>query len=261
MRSLDALIRDFLEIRPHFASLGSWLLEPVSRAVKHTKIGSGRACAVKTRALGTVWLRLGDSDFRTLLEISRGEYDVCSKRLRSPKNILDLGANVGLSVRLWRLEFPDARVVAIEPDEASARLLVRNVREGPRPELTDIVVAAVNEDGRQSLLDRSGDSDAHKVGFSGVPVDGIAIGEAIRRAAGSDGTVDLVKMDIEGSERPLMACVQAWAPQVRHLLIEIHGDYTEALLFEDLATLKARPKVEFLRSASDVATYFISFTH
>ena len=258
MRSPKAILLEFLEMRPHFGSVWSWFLEPLGRAARHVKVGAGRACKVRSTALGDVWLRLGDSDFRTLLEISRGEYDVCLERLVDPRSVLDLGANVGLSVRLWQRRFASARIVAVEPSPASAQLLRRNVSLCKRPEVVRIIEAAVNVDGQPVFLDQSGDSDSHKVGARGTPVKGIAIAEAIAMAAGEDGMVDLVKMDIEGSERALMECAATWAPMVRHLLIEIHGDYTRELFHRDLARIHGHPSAIFIRSFPGVSTYFVS---
>jgi FkbM family methyltransferase len=170
---------------------------------------------------------------------------------------LDLGANVGLSVRLWQIKFPEVRVVAIEPSAASAKLLRKNVDEGPFPQSVIVVQAAVNSDGRPEFLDQSGDSDSHQVGTAGTPVAGISIDDAILQAAGADGMVDLVKMDIEGSERCLMACASRWVPKVRYLLVEIHGSYTERLLERDLSVACAQWKALHVRSAPGVATYFV----
>jgi FkbM family methyltransferase len=259
MQSPSKLAVEFFALRPHFCNLSSWLLEPLSRATKHIRVGVGRPCKCCTTALGLVWLRLGDSDFRTLLEISRGEYDICLQGRPRPRTVLDLGANVGLSVRLWQLSFPGVRVVAIEPSSSSTRLLRRNVADGPNPNSTEIIEAAVNTDGRSVFLDQSGDSDSHKVGAIGTRVAGISIDEAIQRAAAPDGMVDLVKMDIEGSEQSLMECASRWAPKVRYLLIEIHGAYTEELFQRDLLKISGfgSPRTTSIRSAPGVATYFV----
>jgi FkbM family methyltransferase len=262
MRNPVALIRELVKIRPHFSSVGSWLLEPIGRGTRHLRLGAGNVCEVRTTALGNVWLRLGDSDFRTLLEISRGEYEICAQRVANPAGvfILDLGANVGLSCRLWRIRFPDAKIVAIEPDPGSVRVLRMNIRDGSRADLTEIIEAAVTCDGKPVLLDQSGDSDSHKIGSSGIAVAGIMIGEAIQRAAGPDGMVDLLKMDIEGSEQGLMQCAGSWARKVRHLLIEVHGEYTESRFRSDLSRVPVGATVEPVRAGPGVATFFVTFS-
>jgi hypothetical protein len=70
--------------------------------------------------------------------------------------------------------------------------------------------------------------------------------------------VDLVKMDIEGSEQSLMECASRWAPKVRYLLIEIHGAYTEGLFLRDLSEVSSGgARTTSIRSAHGVATYFV----
>ena len=49
----------------------------------------------------------------------------------------------------------------------------------------------------------------------------------ILTAAGVVGPVDLLKCDIEGSERELFADPERWIGRVKHVLIELHLPYDE----------------------------------
>ena len=46
--------------------------------------------------------------------------------LSSPRTILDIGANVGLAAAQFRLMYPDASLICVEPDPYAYRLLARN---------------------------------------------------------------------------------------------------------------------------------------
>lgn len=46
--------------------------------------------------------------------------------------------------------------------------------------------------------------------------------------------IDLLKMDIEGSEKAVLRDAAAWLPKVRVLVVELHGDYSEADLRRDI---------------------------
>jgi len=47
-------------------------------------------------------------------------------------------------------------------------------------------------------------------------------------------SIDLLKCDIEGSEREVFADCASWISRVRNLIIEVHGDYTPDQFMEDL---------------------------
>ena len=51
---------------------------------------------------------------------------------RPVKAILDLGGNVGYSVRFWQEQFPDAEIVVVEPDPGNYRQLRKNIEIGGR---------------------------------------------------------------------------------------------------------------------------------
>ena len=50
----------------------------------------------------------------------------------APKTIIDAGANIGAASCWLSREFPEANIVALEPDPENYELLVRNTRTNPR---------------------------------------------------------------------------------------------------------------------------------
>ena len=49
-----------------------------------------------------------------------------------------------------------------------------------------------------------------------------------------EGTIDLLKCDIEGSEAELFADCQAWINRVRNLVVELHQPYSAGQFCEDI---------------------------
>ncbi len=134
-----------------------------------------------------------------------------------PLNVVDLGANVGCFT-LRAFELFDVRwVKAIEPDPANADLLdaaVRSNRLGERVEV--IRAAAAPEDGVVQL--RGG------LSFNSyVADDGSGSAVAARDAFVLMAGADLVKIDIEGSEWPLLSDPRLIDLTASVITMEWHG--------------------------------------
>lgn len=137
-------------------------------------------------------------------------------------HVLDLGANIGASSIWFHEHFPDATIVAVEPDPRTAPLLRRNTTAFPR---ISVVEAAVGvRVGHARLLtdtftwgSRVVDFDDVRVRASGWPVRTLTIPSLLQNAP--DGARVLVKMDIEGSEWSLLS-----DPRALELVSEIYGE-------------------------------------
>lgn len=119
-----------------------------------------------------------------------------------PKLILDVGANIGLAALYFRAQYPDAEIVAIEPDPDTFAKLEKNV--GGDPRIRPVNAAAAGERGEMLLFRPSGYSIASSLKRSGTDRDAYAS----VRAETLDGLcdelgvsrIDLVKLDVEGAE-------------------------------------------------------------
>jgi len=122
--------------------------------------------------------------------------------LPAPRLILDVGANIGLAALYFRAQYPDAEIVAVEPDPATFAKLEQNLGRDPRIRPVNAAVAA--EPGELLLFRPAGYSIASSLKRSGTDRDAYAR----VRAETLDGLcaeldlarVDLVKLDIEGAE-------------------------------------------------------------
>jgi FkbM family methyltransferase len=138
-----------------------------------------------------------------------------------PRVVFDLGANVGYAAVDFALRYPGARVVAVEPERANVEMMRLNV--APYPQI-DVVEAAVWPRPGTLVLEaaevgevgfRVREVDASKDAVAAVTV------PALMERAGVDA-VDVVKIDIEGSEVELLTEEADWLGAVRAVVVEFH---------------------------------------
>jgi FkbM family methyltransferase len=163
-----------------------------------------------------VWAREDTSDRAAFDEVFGGAYDV--SLAEPPELVLDLGANVGYAAVAFALRWPDAHVVAVEPEPANVRLLRRNV-EGLDVEVVEAAVwphearLELEDPGKGRWAFRVDESSAGSVRAATVP----------QLLAGR--TAGLVKMDVEGSELAIFSGDTGWLEAVDVLAIELHDRY------------------------------------
>lgn len=153
----------------------------------------------------------------------RNELDI--GYLRAPRTIIDGGANIGLATLYLKMKYPDAKIVAIEPEPANFDLLVRNTKG-----LRDVVClqnGIWNKSCRLQIID-NGDGNSSFVtrelsdGEAGENVvNAITLEDAMKRAGLDD--IDLVKLDIEGSEKQVFESgYEGWLARAHNVIVEIH---------------------------------------
>lgn len=246
--SLISIVQYRWQERKRFARLRDWIVSLYDVALR---LAPRLPLPLRDRAWPVlvkdqpqpIYLRLGRSDGFVLKEIFlSGVYQPTLEHLREPVwHIVDLGANVGLSVRLWLEHYPNTRVLAVEPDAENFAALCHNIEaadEGVRTRCARVCVAS--QPGKV-YLDRSAEACAIRVSVEpvGEPVDALPMTQLLADA-GFEGEIDLLKMDIEGAEADVLAECSAWIGRVKLLAIELHGPYTQARLMEDLERNGAR---------------------
>jgi FkbM family methyltransferase len=135
--------------------------------------------------------------------------------------IVDCGANVGVFASWASLLFPDATITCVEPDKENAAVLVEAARANERAlsHPWDIVRAAAGVAAGTATFRHQGDWGSHitsEPGGTRVPV--------IDVLDDLDG-VALLKIDIEGSEWPILADPRLRTTAVRAIALEYHPRY------------------------------------
>jgi len=197
----------------------------------------------------SVLARVEGSDLAAFRHVFGGAYEL--ELPQEPRLIFDLGANVGYASVYFALRHPGARVLAVEPVPANAALLRRNVASLPRVEVVE--GAAWPRSGRLELADPGKGywgMRVHAAGDGGA-VRAVTIKELLADAGAS--RVDLIKIDIEGSELELFSENTEWVAGVGMLVLELHDRFRpgcrEAL---DLALARSGVRFRELHRGEDV---------
>lgn len=174
---------------------------------------------------------------------------------RSPWNlperpvIVDLGANIGLTVLDYGLTYPEPTIVGVELDEHNARLARLNTAHVASARIihggvaaTEGIVTYDTADTNAYVISQAGDRTAPAITVAGL----------LKQLGGGD--IDLLKMDIEGAEREVLADGAAWASSVRHILVETHPPYTSKECLRDLRRLGLDARVDQRHPASVAAS-------
>jgi FkbM family methyltransferase len=186
------------------------------------------------------YLRLGSSDLQLHQTIRfRGEYrPVMTDRLTGPINqVVDLGANAGYTIRLWRELFPNARIIGVEPDPDNMRICRLNAESLSGVRL-DLVQSCVDGKPGTVWLDRS--SAEHQFRMVGgrtprsIEVDALTVPQILERT-GADHEIGLLKCDVQGAEQAIFADCAHWISRVKNMIVEVHPPYGPENLLADLA--------------------------
>ena len=219
-------------------------------------------------------LRIDDSDIRVFKQIFvDNEYDSLNLP-ETAKTIIDLGANIGLSVFFFIKKFPDARIVAVEPDAVNFSIMEKNLEKFSKS--VSLLQAAIwPTDGEVSLVEE--DDDHTSLGAWGYRTETSKDNSALSVKAVSIPTimkqydmdfVDILKVDIEGAEYELFEKnYEDWIDKVGLVIIETHDRFkpnSEAVVRKALKgrfdELPMKGKTCFLRK-NKIGTIEFSVLH
>lgn len=133
--------------------------------------------------------------------------------------IIDCGAHCGIATKFFAETYPQARIVAVEPDEDNVAL-ARQTNSGNG--ITVLCAAIGNADGTGSL-EREDRSFAHRVNATaGGEVRILSINTLLDDERRRGARPFIVKIVIEGSEENLFADNTDWIDAFPLLIIELH---------------------------------------
>ena len=151
-----------------------------------------------------------------------------------PKLIVDCGANIGYSTVFFANEYPDAQIVAIEPDKTNFKFLQYNTifYDNVKPlnsalwhcetslRIYDKETAA---NGYMTVETNAEDSEA---------IQSTTLSKILAEAGAEK--IDLLKIDINGAEKEVFGAdnVNDWISKVRVLAVVLHDDLKDGCSFE-----------------------------
>ncbi len=177
----------------------------------------------------TLHLRPGTSDIPVFLAIfSAGEYANLNG-FHGVKTIIDLGANTGLSAVYFSRIYPDAKIIAVEPESGNFRMMQLNLHGLRNVEPLHAAIwshdtrleidAVENGVRRQDWAFRS-----REVGHGGDKVQALSMATLLTRY--EIDTIDILKVDIEGAEVELFSPgSESWLSKGRCLVVETHDRF------------------------------------
>ena len=202
-------------------------------------------------------IRKHSTDFQVFRSvIVFGQYNISRINNNNVKTIVDLGSNIGFSVLHFKAKFPDAHIIAVEPEKHNYDHLVKNVSHHKN---IDCLQNAIWYSKKNLGIF---DSGLGEYGFRVVEgnqklvgnVDAITMDDIIARY--NLKTIDILKIDIEGAEKDLFTYnYESWLPKVRCIVIELHDSFLPGCATAFFKAISSREFNIFCRGEDIVITF------
>jgi FkbM family methyltransferase len=141
----------------------------------------------------------------------------------NPKLIIDTGAYIGLSSLYYSLQFPNAKIIAVEPESSNFQILTTNTELHPNIQRINAGIWSKNT--RLKIVD----SQSEKWAFTVTEADesdteaikAVTIDEILTDSGFEQ--IDILKIDIEGSEKEIFSRnSENWLKKVKIIVLELH---------------------------------------
>ena len=143
--------------------------------------------------------------------------------------ILDCGANIGVSVIHYKRQFPNAKILAFEPDKRICDVLRRNLKANGITDVEVIEAAVWTKNGETEFFSEGADAGRvhdqqdeiadlveRSASAQMVKVKTIALGDFLHEL------IDFIKLDIEGAESAVLSECVSGLMNVASMVVEFH---------------------------------------
>lgn len=151
--------------------------------------------------------------------------------------IIDAGAHIGLATLYWKKYYPQAKIIAIEPNHYTRTLFEQNTWQNNLNDISVIDRALSDQDEPitfyfpRNLTDWQLNSGQLAQGWNGQlekTMQAIKV-NTIRLSSLLNQPVDLLKLDIEGGEQAVLIETRHCLHNVKHLIMEFHPTPSQSL--------------------------------
>lgn len=201
-----------------FGPYGVWL------AARARLLGKPLEVAVKVDGIvDPIHLRLRTTDVSVFEEIIL-DAEYYFETPKSPRLIVDAGANIGMTSVFFANLFPEAKIISVEPEASNFEMLRKNA--APYSNIQPLLGALWKENVELCLSDPGtgswGFQTHERTESEGAPVmvRGMTV-DSLMAQCGTDH-IDVLKMDIEGSEKEVFETCAAWIGKVGMIIVELH---------------------------------------
>lgn len=151
--------------------------------------------------------------------------------------ILDCGANMGLSILFFSKKYPNAEIIAFEPDESVLPFLIKNINSQGLQNIEVHKKAIWTEESELKFYTDNGLGGRVGVEYENqIP----KIIKSVRLKDFLNRPIDMLKIDIEGPEYLILKDCEDLLFNVNHIFIEYHSLYGEEQHLDDLLTILKR---------------------
>lgn len=169
-----------------------------------------------------VYLRPKTTDAHAFWQVFvGGDYDFPVNK--HPGFIVDAGAHIGLATLYFLHRFPQACILAVEPEPSNADVFVKNTSAYHNVNLHR--AALWSEHKLLNIENPDADSWSFRVQETGNRsggVNAITIADILDK----NSFIDILKLDIEGAEMELFSGDNTWLKQVGLVILEFHEHYS-----------------------------------
>lgn len=168
-----------------------------------------------------IFLRTGTTDFSTFMDVIFGKaYEFSFKSM--PDVIIDCGANIGLTSVFWKNKYPASKIISIEPEKNNFEILSKNMGNYDNTVLYNNGIW--NKAARLKIVDPGLGEWGFMVQETEEEIDAIrAVSIKDIMLQNDIETIDILKIDIEGSEKELFESdYDYWLPRTKVIIIELH---------------------------------------
>ena len=194
------------------------------RFIRRNKILSIAVKGVKNKIL----IRNQPADFAVFTQVFiHKEYEVSLPH--DVQSIIDAGANIGLAAVYFITRYPQAAIICIEPEKQNFEMLLKNTESYKN--ITCFNAGVWNKNTYLQIIDKGYGSLGFQVketagNENALPAKTI---DALMQDWGKK-QVDIVKLDIEGSEEQVLLLDESnWTGRAKTIFVEVHDNLKPGL--------------------------------
>ncbi len=175
-----------------------------------------------------------------------GIYDI-STLTPEPRYIIDCGANIGVATLYFSNKYPQAKIVAFEPQAQAFSALKENLKG--KTNIQILQKAVWNKNG---VIDfNSSPSDAGSLTVAPNKSEKVRV-EATSLLPYLNDPVDLLKIDIEGAEYDVLKDIEPKLTMIKNIFIEYHASSLNGKDLVDMLSILSRAGFSYYLSPESV---------
>lgn len=170
-----------------------------------------------------IFMRPGTTDAKTFLKIFKDEEYALPYPSPDAGLVIDGGANAGYSTLYFAHRFPNAKIIAVEPETTNYELMVKNTQ--PYPNVMPVHAAIWDKNARLKIDNPNAGKWAFRVSeaaqTASAMVEAVTIDDLLKLC--DQDEISILKLDIEGAEKEVFeGDYERWMHKVNVIVIELH---------------------------------------